>query len=37
MVRQRLPGTSRQNQGDSISTMPALKQISGIEFLLLAA
>jgi hypothetical protein len=36
-MRQGLPGTARQNQGDSISPMPALKQIRGIEFPLLAA
>ena len=36
-MRQGLPGTARQNQGDSILTMPALKQMSGIEFPLLTA
>ena len=40
-MRQELPGTARQNQAiqvrDSMVMMPALQQVSGIEFLLLAA
>lgn len=46
-MRQGLPGTSRQNQagkknqpgnsGNLVATMPALQQVGGIEFLLLAA